>query len=188
MDVLAATENEDDCEYISMLYRQYYPVMKKHAYIMTRDANAVEDLVQDTMMRLISKISLLRSLNDYKRASYIIYTLKHVCVDYIRKKTRRSQRRLTAVADHILTQIPDIRSATEEAFVKHEEIRNLNQVLFCLSERDRNLLYYRYILDLKDQEISKLLDIPAQHVRQYVARAKLRALGIYSRRNERRKI
>jgi len=179
--LFSSMENENDRKFISMLYRQYYPVMKKHAYIMTKDADIAEDSVQETMIRLIPKVSLLRSLNDHKRTSYIVYTLKHVCVDYIRKKTQRG---LTAAADERLNQIPDFRPAMEEVFVKYEEIRSLEQALFHLSERDRNLLYYKYTLELKDQEIAELLQIPAQHVRQYVARAKRRALNILSRRNE----
>lgn len=177
---LSIGENGDDKEYLSNMYRQYYPLLKKHANAITGDLNAVDDLIQDTFLKLIPKISLLRSLNCYKKTSYIVYTLKSVCLDYLRKKTRRSPYTSNIPMDDILHQIPDLQAATEEIFVYHEELKALDQMLLQLSERDRCLLYFKYNMEMKDREIAKLLGIPANHVRQYIARAKRRALAIWS--------
>lgn len=177
---LTIMEDEDDKAYITSLYRQYYPLMKKKAYSIIRDNGVVGDLIQDAFLKLIPKIPLLRSLSCYKTTSYIVYTLKHVCFDYIRKMKRRSQRVFSGLTDDIADQIPDLQAATEENYMQHEEFEALEQALFHLSERDRSLLYFKYNMEMSDLEISGLLDFPAQHVRQYVARARRRAFHILS--------
>lgn len=173
-------DDEDEKEYITNLYRQYYPLMKKKAYSIIRDNGVVDDLIQDAFLKLIPKIPLLRSLSCYKTTSYIVYTLKHVCLDYIRKMKRRSQRAFSGLTDDVANQIPDLQAATEENYIQHEEFEALELALFKLSERDQSLLYFKYNMEMSDQEIAGLLDIPAQHVRQYVARARRRAFQILS--------
>lgn len=177
---LTILKEENDKEFITSLYRQYYPLMKKKAYDITKDYGVVDDLIQDAFLKLIPKIPLLRSLNCYKTTSYLVYTIKHVCIDYIRKETRRSKRAYSGSADDIAAYIPDLQAATEENYMHDEEAVTLEKALYQLSEKDRNLLYFKYNMEMSDREIAKLLDIPAQHVRQYAARARRRALQILS--------
>jgi RNA polymerase sigma-70 factor, ECF subfamily len=181
---LALVEDDKDKTYITDLYLQYYPLMKKRAYRITGDYAIVDDLIQDAFLKLIPKIPILRSLDCYKRTTYIVYTLKHVCLDYIRKKVRRSQQSFSGLTDDIADQVPDLQAATDEKLLQDEEIKTLEQALFQLSEKDRNLLYFKYIMEMSDQEISETMDIPAQHVRMYIARARQRALRKLSQGDE----
>jgi RNA polymerase sigma factor, sigma-70 family len=96
-------------------------------------------------------------------------------------QTRRTRHAYSGAANDIADQIPDLQAATEENYMLQEEFESLEQALFQLSERDRNLLYFKYNMDLTDKEIAGLLGIPAQHVRQYVARAKRRAFQMISK-------
>lgn len=178
---LSIMEDEDDKKFMLNLYQQYYPLMKQRAYSMIRDYGVIDDLIQDAFIKLIPKISLLRSLSSYKLTSYIVYTMKHICLDYIRKETRRARYAFSGAVDDVAHQIPDLQAATEENYMQQEEYEYLEQALLQLSERDRNLLYFKYNMDLSDKEIAGVSGIPAQHVRQYVARAKSRALQMLSK-------
>lgn len=173
--LVSLVEDEDDKQFITNLYLQLYPLLKKQAYNITGEYGIVDDLIHDAFLKLIPKIPLLRSLSCYKVTSYVVYTVRHVCLDYIRKKTRRSRHTFTGLSEDIANQIPDEQAATEEEFIKHEELKGMEQVLLQLSERDRSLLYYKYNMEMKDREIAALLNIPANHVRQYIARARHRA-------------
>lgn len=181
---LAMLEDESDKEYITGLYQTYYPLMKKRAYSITRDYNVVDDLIQDAFLKLIPKIHLLRSLNCYKTTSYLVYTIKHVCIDYIRKKARYDKHAYSGSSEDIADLIPDLQAATEENYIQDEENENIEKALFQLSERDRHLLYFKYNMGMSDKEIAKMLDIPVQHVRQYAARARHRAFDILSNGGE----
>lgn len=171
----------DDKAYLTSLYDQYYALLKKQAYNIVNNANIVDDLIHDAFIKLIPKISLLRSLNHYKRTSYVVYTLKHVCFDYIRKNKRRAKHYATQFSDDITEQLPDMQASTEETIIISEEIGAIEEIISHLSERDRNLLYFKYIMELRDKEIAKLMDLPANHVRQYAARARRRVMDKLSR-------
>lgn len=173
---LTFAEDEDNKAYITHLYKRYYPLMKKQAHSFVWDYGMVDDLIQDAFLKLIPKIPLLRTLNDYQRTSYIVYTLKHVCLDYIRTKSRRSKYTLLGTTKDIAP----VLMATENEFAHIEIHEALEEALFQLTERDRNLLCFKYYMEMTDKEIEHLSGIPADHVRQYVARARHRALRFLS--------
>jgi len=50
--------------------------------------------------------------------------------------------------------------------------------LAAIQERDRNLLYYKYNLELSDKKIAEIMDIPADNIREYLVRARRRVLKI----------
>lgn len=172
---------DDDKRFMLGLYKQYYPLMKQKAYSIVGKYDVVDDLIQDALLKLIPKISLLRTLGSNKVASYVVNTIKHICFDHIRKETRRVQHHIVGSNEDVAVQIPDLQAATEENYVKREEIDALEEILFQLSERDRNLLYYKYNMGFSDKEIEVVLGVPAQYVRQYVARARQRVLKLLSK-------
>lgn len=49
--------------------------------------------------------------------------------------------------------------------------------------RDRDLLYNKYIFELSNKEISDLMDIPINNIRQYLVRARKRALDLLTSEN-----
>ena len=94
---------------------------------------------------------------------------------FTKKNATLAKNYLADCPNDIANEIPDLQAATEEQVIKHEELEGIEQVLLQLSERDRSLLYYKYNMEMKDRDIAALLDIPVNHVRQYIARARQRA-------------
>ncbi|MPY19909.1 RNA polymerase sigma factor [Paenibacillus glucanolyticus] len=174
---LTIIEDQDDREYIAHLYKKYYPLLKKQAHSIIWDYGMIDDLIQDAFLKLIPKIPLVRTLNDYQRTSYIVYTMRHVCLDYIRKKSRRSKHTFLGATEDIAP----VLTATGNEFAHIEIHEVLEQALFQLTERDRNLLCFKYYMEMTDKEIAHLSGIPADHVRQYVARARRRAIRFLSK-------
>ena len=62
--------------------------------------------------------------------------------------------------------------------LKKENVKSLGELMSRLSERDRNLLYNKYIFELSDKEISELMGIPVNNIRQYLVRARKRAIKL----------
>lgn len=178
--IQSANEAVDDKEMITKLYERYYPLMKKKAFSIIKDDGVVDDLIQDAFMKLIPRVSLLQSLDCYRTTSYMVNTIKHVCFDYIRKSSRVSKKMYIGTDHDLAERIPDRLASTEEDYIKGEKYDSLNMAMFQLSERDRNLLYFKYKMEMGDQQIGALLNIPASNIRQYVARARRRMLRVLS--------
>lgn len=174
--LLAAIEDEDDRDYISQLYEQYYPIMKKKAYDITQDYNIVDDLINDSFIKLIDKISVLRSLDCCKRASYIVHTIRNVSFNYVKHRKMENSRTFFGESEDLVDSVPDTAATAEEIYLKQEEYRELGEAIDQLSDRDKELLYNKYNLELSDPEISELMGIPVNNIREYLVRAKRRAL------------
>jgi RNA polymerase sigma-70 factor (ECF subfamily) len=71
----------------------------------------------------------------------------------------------------------------EEAYIIKEDSEDLGELMCKLSERDRDLLYNKYIFEFSNKEISELMDIPINNIRQYLVRARKRALNLLTSEN-----
>ncbi|MEK3875228.1 RNA polymerase sigma factor [Paenibacillus sp. FSL M7-0420] len=160
------------------LYDSHYPLMRKKAYTILKDQEVIEDVIQEAFIRLIPKTALLRTLNGCKVTTYVVNTIKHYCYDHIRRRARRSRKVYTGLNNDVAEQIPDPAAATEENYIQAEAVGALERAMLQLSERDRNLLYFKYKLELRDPQIGELLNLPPQHVRQYISRARGRVLRV----------
>ena len=82
------------------------------------------------------------------------------------------------MSEHLIDSIPDTSATPEEYTLLREEHEELAEALQQLSERDRDLLCYKYNLELSDREIADIMNIPINNIREYLVRAKRRALKV----------
>jgi len=68
MTIIAVLESDDDKAFMMNLYNDYYGLVRKTVYNITHDADYAEDLTNDTFLKLIEKISLIRTLESCKLA------------------------------------------------------------------------------------------------------------------------
>lgn len=183
LTLFLAIENESDREFISGLYIQYYPIMKKKAYEITCDINVIDDIIHDAFIKLLDKIPILRSLNCYKQTSYIVTTIKNTAIDHVRKRNINADKQFLGEENDMTETIEDTAMTAEEAYIVREDSENLGELMCKLSKRDRDLLYNKYIFELSNKEISELMDIPINNIRQYLVRARKRALRLLSSEN-----
>ena len=180
--IISTIMNDDDRYFIAQLYEQYYPIMKKKAYEILLDYSIVDDLINDTFIKLIENISTLRSLECCKRASYIVHTIRNISINYNRQHATRSKKMFLGMSDDLIESIPD-KLTIEEICTTREDNIELGEAIEQLSERDRNLLYYKYNLERSDKEIAEIMDISLKNIREYLTRARQRALKILTRRD-----
>lgn len=179
--IVSAIKSDDDQSFIMQLYEQYYPIMKKKAYEIVSDYSVVDDLINDTFIKLIENISTLRSLEYCKRTSYIVHTIRNISINYNKQHARMSEKTFLGISDDMVDSIPD-KLTVEEICCTRENYAELAEAIEQLSETDRTLLYCKYNLELSDKEIAEITDIALQNIRAYLTRARRRALKILTRR------
>jgi len=177
-------ESNDDKDFITQLYNQYYLLLKKKAYEITHDYTAVDDLINESFIQLIGKIDVLRSLDENKRTSYLVYTIKNTSINYLRKASGKTAKLYYGMEDDPIESLPDDNALVEEINLAKEIYEELAKAIGQLSDRDRHLLYNKYNLELSDNEISKIMNIPVNNIREYLTRARRRAYSILSKRKE----
>ncbi len=63
----------------------------------------------------------------------------------------------------------------EDLIIHQQELAELGNAILKLSDKYKDVLYFKYILELHDREIADILNISPDSVRQYLTRARRKA-------------
>ncbi len=155
---------EPDAGYASFV-RLHTPALLRTAYVLTGNALAAEELVQDTMVRLLPRWDRVEAAD-----SPLAYVRRSLANQYVNHR-RRASRREFAYAD-----VPD-GADDRDPFGQLADRDQLWAGLGLLPERQRAALVLRYYEDLSDHDIADTLGARVGTVRSLISRglATLRA-------------
>lgn len=170
--LLATLTDESDKDFILGLYRNHYALVRQVIYGITRDRDDLEDLINDSYIRLIKNVSTLQALDCHKTVAYLVYTARSVAINYSSHRGVQGKHLYYGQDADIGDTVVDLAAAVEEKIVCRENVEELYQGLARLPESYRDVLYFRYILGMTDAEIAEKLDITTVSVRQYLTRAR----------------
>ncbi|HAQ41181.1 MAG TPA: sigma-70 family RNA polymerase sigma factor [Clostridiales bacterium] len=173
--LLAAQFEDDDRAFMLDLYKNYYNLVRKTIYGITHNMEDIEDLIDDVFVKLIEKITIVRTLDCYKISSYIVYTARSISINYIKHK--QVERKYMYFDESIETR-EDILSygdQVEKRILRQEEVELLSAAITKFPQAQKDLLYFKYILEMSDKEIAEIFGISPDSVRQYLTRARRNA-------------
>lgn len=181
LSIILAIENEDDRNLMLKIYQECYPLMKSKAYKIVNDLHLADDVVQDAVIKLIDRLPVIRNLNKSQITAYVCRTVNSVAIDFYRRNMKGDSKiKFSPYAD-LADELEDDSMSPHERYEKMQEYEMLGTALLQLSERDKDLLYYKYYLELSDKEIAYLLDMEHTNVRVSLNRARKRAKTILSK-------
>lgn len=167
--------NDDDRAFMLNLYENYYRLARKTIFSITHEPKDIEDLVNDSFIRLIDKIPLIRTLDCCKTTAYVVYTIRSVAINYIKHK-KVENRHMYYIENVDITEDPiNFENESEKRLVQQEEMELLNNAICNLPQKQKDLLYFKYMLEMNDQEIAEIFGIAPNSVRQYLTRARRNA-------------
>lgn len=147
-------KNLDDKEFIEAIYNNCYGFIRHKILQVTKDEEILSDLIQETIVRLIPKIPLLRTLTEIQVAAYAGNTAMHLALDYVRSKN-------AILEDWQLTNLTNGEEDTpERIFERKESLEKWRTVLNCLTEFEKQFLILYYQLKLSPKQICKSLGFP----------------------------
>jgi len=169
---IAALADHDDRAFMLGLYQGYYGLVRHTLSSLVYDPAGMEDLINDTFIKLIEKTALLRTLESRRLTAYVVYTARSVAINFLRRKNVRSKyvfftEDVEAAASRVETS-----ESVEDLIVSRQEINQLWSAVLRLPERHRDLLYFKYMLEMDDAAIAEVLLISPASVRQYLTRAR----------------
>lgn len=153
--IIEDIENEDKKSILSDWYKKYNRIMRKKAYYIIGDYHTANDMVNEAFIKIIQNFEKINKLNCHARSYYFVITIRSVCIDYLRKNK--------------------IKSKYLDEYVTEEQVSNTN-----MSERDKELLTYRYTMEMSSKEISKITGIKESNVNSYIRRAREKLLKIFN--------
>ena len=175
---LMALNTPDEQDFMMELLHEYEALMFSTARRYAKAANRAEDIVQESLVRLIDHIQTIMAIPRCNLAGYVVNTVKNTALNQLRAE---QVRRKYVVEDVSPDEAGDRAAGTspELLVLRQEDSRNFYQVWTTLSEADRILLEGRYILGMTDEELARELGCKPGSVRMKLTRARRRAMESY---------
>lgn len=172
--------NERDREFIAALYAAYFDTMKKQAIKILKSEMQAEDIVQDTIVKSMYKVSTLHMLDEKALIAYITVAVKRNCYNYLKRNSVRCEKIVEDLEMLQISSLLNCCNSVEEEVINKIQFKVLLAVIEKLPAKYKNVLYYKYLYGLKDGEIAKLLGIKKESVRQYLTLARRATLLQYN--------
>ncbi len=170
--LLLVLDSEADRALVSDLFASNYHRMKRAALAILREPDAAEDAVQDTFVRCMKKIDTLRALPTYARSTYLLTALKHNALN----RARKERAHMNVPTEEF--ELPDETASVEERAINSLTVSEVKEAFTKLPDSLKDVLRYKYLLELRDGEIAKALGISKSTVRVYLTRARRTVLRL----------
>jgi len=160
---------DKDSKAFQILYEMFYDDVYRTAFLITRDHPLAEDATQEAFMKAFEKIT---TLNEPKKfSSWVKSIAARSAIDIM-----RSRKRLSVIDDVSDYKSEDFifenpRFLPEEEVLEREFKKQLQQAIYSLNPIHRQIIVMRYYLDLNNQEIAGILDLPLGTVKSRLHRA-----------------
>ena len=157
-----------DQDFMDWLFQTFGPLMwhtaKKYCH-----KNALwEEIIQESLARLLACIPKLRSLPEEKLADYILVTTRNTTYTLLKKEAAERER----VISLDTVELPDYAPTTEEKMIQMEDTEALAKIWDDLPEEIRYLLSSYYFLGYKTAELARKLGCGEGAVRMRLTRAR----------------
>lgn len=168
MLIILLIQDDDDRQFMEGLYTQYHRLMYAQALQVLRSREAAEDAVSESLIQLIKKIGLLRSLECNKLKAYVVITVKHTAITLLHRREREQP------ADDMSFQFLPADERTEDRMLEAAGVERIKNAILALPPREKDMMLMRYFRDMSDEEIAAATGLKAVSVRVHLSRARKR--------------
>ena len=161
-------KKDADKNIINKVYEEYYSWLIKRAYKKVQDISVCEDIFNDCVIGWINNTDTLNRLSENELRAYIAKSIDNACIAYLKKKSKvvfLSDETKTMDAFEDFSQNIDL--ITEKKYT-YEVMKNAFQKL---PEKDRDIIFMKYKLGLKDREMADIVGVKENSVRMTVRRS-----------------
>lgn len=159
MKALSEIKSGVDMEFEKLLC-EHKGAAERFVYFRIKNKQDAEDILQDTFFTAFTKFDMLKNKDCFK--AWLLSIARNKCNDYYRKSMGKAE-----ISGMELSVFPFEQSRYGIAFNS-----NLQDVFSSLKDKDREILYKFYYLELPQKEIAQQLNIPVGTVKSRLYNAK----------------
>lgn len=135
---------------IEQVYKEYFDIVNKYLFCLTRNADIAEELTQETFYRAVKKINTYKG--NSKMSVWLCQIAKNLWFDYCRKNKRFSDENKQELINEQMI------DTTEEQIISKDEKISLYRKMQKLDEITREVIYLRITGELSFKEIGMILN------------------------------
>lgn len=164
--------SESDREFITRVYLNFERLMFATAKRYIADISVCEDIIQDSIVNLIKKTHLLRSMERCILGGYIVSTVRNTAINHL-KHQGLEKKHYGGGVDSIDEDMTSL--TTDEIVALTEQKEQIQKIWDRLTEEERLLLEGKYILGLTDQELGHQIGCKSESIRMKLTRTRRKA-------------
>ncbi len=158
--------------FFNAFYSKYSKFMFYTAKKYTTSQSECEDIVQETVVRLIGNISTLQDLSEHRCVKYIALTVKSAFLDI---EKRKGQDFAVPLDDEMLEALMKAEILSPKDAPNLTVKTNIALLMKELSPRDWTVLEGKYILGYSQEELGQMIGVSPDSIRMILSRAKKKA-------------
>ena len=176
-----SSDNElSDKEFMVHLYTKYENLLFYTAQKYISERGSVEDVVQESLVKLHEKIRTIKPMPEIVLASYIRTTVRNTAINILKSAGYEEDRQIST--ENIID-VMDEHALSLDTLMQISRYRELLSKIWPeLSKEEQFLLEGKYILGYSDRELSTELCCQPSSVRMKLTRARRHALSILASR------
>ena len=164
---LMVVETEEEKTKLEILFEQYWRLLYKIALDVLHNHSDVEDVLQDTYEKVVKNIGCIKDPYSKEARNYLAVIAKNTAIDMYRKKKKIRKEEID-IEELKPKQLPRVYIKT---FADDEE-KIIISAINSLPYKYRSVLSLKFSQQKSISEISRILDISENNVRQRIFRAK----------------
>ncbi len=172
----------DERSFMEDLVRDYMKLMYSTAMRIVNSGDVAEDMVQDSLERLMNHTRKLMTLSQQRLVGYIVITVRNTALEYLNAQKTREKYEAEIIAEedgvHLFS------PSSEVILIERDDIILFYESWDSLPEGDRTILESKYVLGKSDSEIAKEIGCKAGSVRMKLTRAKRKAMTVFKERKK----
>lgn len=158
----------EDKEFMCWLFERYGRFIWYTVKKFCRRTDLWEDIVQESLLRLLSCTPRLRNLSEQKLTGYIAVTTRNTTYALLWKEEKNRENCISLES----IDIAEDGLGLEEIILQKERIEQLAKACLGLPDEVYYLLTSYYILGYRTEEMAEELGCPPNHVRMKMTRAR----------------
>lgn len=166
-----------DREFVIWLYEEYHRLMFSVVKQYIPDFSVHEDIVQECLVNLIKKVSILLPMERCALSSYIVSTVRNTSINYLKHQGRVLKHQM-AVEDDKEDEVLAVGAPLDELIILMERKSKLKTIWPMLRKEEQILLEGKYILGYSDRELALQLKCKPDSIRMKLTRARRKALKL----------
>lgn len=158
------------------IYQAYADGIFKRTYHILKSQEDAEDAMQETWMKVIQNIEVLRGKSDRVIKAYIMKIAKNEAITIIRKRKKDTE---------ILCTVEGADIASEDDLFELCEKNDISEIVKCFAELDdiyRDVLSFYYFYHHSIKEIAKIMNMNEATVNSRLTRGRKKLMILLKRR------
>lgn len=153
-------------EAYACLYKKYYRQLYAYGIHTGLDNSQTADAIQELFLKLFEKPELITDAKTL--SSFLFRSIRNYAINTIKKESK-----YTGINEDVLSF--SFEYSIEEDLIAEEDklilAGQIDEVFSCLTSRQKEIIYFRYLYEMDYEEIARIMQISPQSARNMIYKA-----------------